>query len=115
MTFSKASSLVITQRSRSEYSSASPLAWDPQRHAAAIRSSAEQASTKRESTTLWSRTGPGPLTLGASQDRSPSARGRLCDERGRAPHFGLHASEIRGSNGLSDSAELEAPTGRYRF
>src|SRR4249919_1357236 len=75
MRFSRASSLVITPRSRSEYSSVSPRAWDPQRNAATIRSSAEQASTKRETTRLWPRTGPGPLTLAASQEWSQLARG----------------------------------------
>src|SRR4029450_7122877 len=83
MTLSKASSLLITQRSRSEYWSASPLARDPRRNAATIRSSAEQASTKRETTRLWSRIAPGPLTPAASQDWSQSARGqrrvRFCD------------------------------------
>src|SRR4029450_6481355 len=96
MTLSKASSLLITQRSRSEYWSASPLARDPRRNAATIRSSAEQASTKRETTRLWSRIAPGPLTPAASQDWSQSTRGGCASATARksAPYPRHQGSEI---------------------
>ena len=73
-------SSVVTVWGRPDRSASEPLrVWrETHSNAASIRSSVEPASTKRETTAVWSRGDPGPIafTLAVSQDMSPDRPGK---------------------------------------